>query len=275
MNKTLMVCVPMMVILTAVVSIVPVDSHAAEKLTLKVYASKIAANDLNNLCVSYEKQRPDLAITVSGGRITDHFKAMFAAPKHCLAVSSRPMTDEERKEAADKGLQLQERVIAKRPVGIVVNANVQVGLLALQQVRDIFTGNYTNWNQLGGQDEAIKLFARPDPQDGIAVWFREEVLEGRPVTENAKILTFDSELLKAVSRSPGAIGYSALKKDMPERVKFIAIKESTEDHGVAPSRQTARDGTYPLTMSLFAYWDKSPDNREIESLVKFIEGAGL
>jgi phosphate transport system substrate-binding protein len=251
------------------------QEKSAEKVAIRVYASKIVANDVNVVCKTYAGPRPALSLVVLGGQIKNYFQRMSDAPEGCLCVSSRPMTDAEKTAAAEKGLRLKERIVDKRAIGIVVNATVPTEELTLEQVVKIFTGQYTSWNQLGSLDEEITVFSRPYPEDGIAVWFREAVLKDQTVMAKAQIKDFDEALLLAVSNQKGAIGYASTRKKLPSNVRLVAIKSNEGSPAVLPTGQALNDESYPYVMRIFAYWDGKRGDREIESLVEYIKSEGM
>lgn len=125
-----------------------------------------------------------------------------------FAQSSRPLSADEKQQAQQKGLSLQEVPVALEAVAIATNPNLSIPGLTLDQLKDIYTGSITNWNQVGGPNLAIVPASRSDV-GGTVQFFQETVLNGESFTSNIKTLSNTTEALRFVGDTPGAIYFAS------------------------------------------------------------------
>lgn len=131
----------------------------------------------------------------------------------------------------------------------IVNPDVKeagVTTLTKDQLIAIFTGETTNWNEVGGPDENIVLVTRPT-SSGTRATFQKYALDGKEEASNASMETDDSGvLLQNVKDTKGAIGYVALSYLVDDPgVETVAID------GVEPTLENTYSGAYPVwTLSI-------------------------
>ena len=148
-----------------------------------------------------------------------------------LGLSSRALTDDEKSQGA------VENIIALDGVAVVVNPENTVTDLTTEQVAQIYTGEITNWSELGGADAEIAVFGRENGS-GTRSAFEEIVgVEDACVYTNEYSSTGD--VIGNVASNPNAIGYASLSA-VDETVTAVNV------NGVAPSEATVLDGTYEI-----------------------------
>ncbi len=127
--------------------------------------------------------------------------------------------------------------VAKDGIAIVINPANPVEDLTIEQIAQIFTGEITNWSEVGGEDAPIVPMGR-EAGSGTRDGF--ESITG---TEDACVYqneyTSTGEVIASVASNPNAIGYASLSS-VDETVKAITVG------GVAPSEETVLDGTYAI-----------------------------
>ena len=140
----------------------------------------------------------------------------------------------------------------------VVNRDNPVDSLTADQVRQIYTGEITNWSQVGGSDTEIVPFQR-NQGAGSQTLMEKLVMDGQPMLEAPQALVPDSmsgllEAVREYDNSPAAIGYTvyyyASDMEMAQGLKVLAID------GVTPSAGTIRSGEYPFLNPYFVAIDK-------------------
>lgn len=127
-----------------------------------------------------------------------------------FAQTARPLEPEDVAAARKQGFTLTQRPVAVDGVAVVVNPSLQVSGLTLEQLRQIYRGQITNWRQVGGPDLAITPFSQR-PEDGDTLMFPQ----GGPAASfgsNVQYAYSTTEALREVSKTPG--GYIML---LPER----------------------------------------------------------
>lgn len=124
-----------------------------------------------------------------------------------FAQSSRPVTTAEKRAAQQQGVTLQEIPVALEAVAIATHPDLPIPGLTLTQIKDIYTGKVTNWNQVGGPNLPIVPTSRGD--SGTVQFFEEVVLEGQAFAANTQELPNTTAALRFVSQTPGAIYFAS------------------------------------------------------------------
>ncbi len=124
-----------------------------------------------------------------------------------FAQSSRPLSNQERQQAQQQGITLQEIPVAMEAVAIAVHPNLPIPGLTLTQLKDIYTGSITNWNQVGGPNLPVSPISRGD--SGTVQFFQESVLQGQNFSSAIQQLGTTTAALRFVSNNPGAIYYAS------------------------------------------------------------------
>jgi phosphate transport system substrate-binding protein len=139
----------------------------------------------------------------------------------------------------------------------------------LDQIKAIYTGEISNWSDLGGANQEIVVISR-DSSSGTFETFNELALDDERVRPDALLQASNSAVATSVANTPGAIGYVGLGY-VNEKVKAIAVDESM------PSKQTVNSGDYALARPLFMYTDGEPEGavKEFLDFVMSEEGQKL
>lgn len=137
-----------------------------------------------------------------------------------FAQSSRSINDKELSRAQTRGLTLKEIPVAIDGIAIAVHPNLDISGLTLTQVREIYTGKLTNWQQLGGSDLPIVPYSRKINEGGTIEFFAENILAGADFGSNVQFVATTTQALRFVAASPGSIYYASA----PEVVSQCTVK---------------------------------------------------
>ena len=148
-----------------------------------------------------------------------------------IGLSSRALKDEE------KASGLTETILAYDGIAVIVNPENTVEDLTLEQIAAIYTGEITNWSELGGADAEIVVIGR-EAGSGTRGGF-EELLEVVDACQYRQELSSTGDVITTVAQNPGAIGYASLAS-VKDTVKALKVA------GVTPSEETVKDGTYAI-----------------------------
>lgn len=148
-----------------------------------------------------------------------------------IGLSSRALKDEEKADG------LVETVLAYDGIAIVVHPSNGVSDLSLETIAKIYTGEITNWKDVGGEDAEIVLIGR-EAGSGTRDGF-ETYTDTKDACQYRQELTSTGDVLTAVAQNPAAIGYASLAS-VKESVKALSVD------GVIPSEETVKDGTYKV-----------------------------
>jgi phosphate transport system substrate-binding protein len=210
---------------------------------------------------AYQVEHPDVRISVTGGGSGTGIAALINNTVD-LANASRQIKTEEVEEAQAKGVEPVEHIIARDAIAVIVNAENPVSELTLQQISDIYSGEITNWSEVGGEDRPIVKLSR-ETNSGTHVYFLETVLRLGD-KENKTLFSMDTLLLPSsegiiseVRQNPNAIGYDGLGY-VPDDLKMIAIAKEAGGAYVLPSIATVNDKTYAIARDLYMYTNGEP-----------------
>ena len=215
--------------------------------------------------------------------------AMLLTNQLSFAQSSRSLNSDERQAAQQQGYNLKEIPVALEGLAIAVNPNLPVDGITLTQLRDIYLGTITNWNQMGGPNLPIVPISRPT-EGGTVEFFVDTVLGGTALPGSVTVANTTTEALRLVDGTPGAIYYASAPEVVGQcTVKPIAIGRQANqfikpyvDPYVPPENcpaqrnqidsEALRSGDYPLTRRLFVIVreDGTPDQQAGEAYANLL-----
>ncbi len=224
---------------------------------------------------AYVLVKPEVRLSVTGGGTGTGIAAMLNGTVD-IANASREIKPEELKAAKDKGLTPQQFVVAGDAIAIIVHPDNPVQQLTLQQLSDIYTGKIRNWREVGGENRPIVLLSR-ESNSGTYVYFLENVVRlGKKsdlLFSPDTLLMPSSEGISAeVRQNPNAIGYDGLGYVTPDQ-KMVAVAKDGKSKHVLPSKETALDGTYPISRALYMYTPDAPSD-EVKAYLEWVRTEG-
>lgn len=198
------------------------------------------------------ESREDAADLISFNRTTQSFRNLCNG--ECDLVIAAEPKDEVFTEMAQAAFPYSMEQIATEALVFVVNENNPVSSLTSEQVRGIYTGEITNWSQVGGEDAPVAAFQR-NATAGSQVMMEKLVMEGTPMMEapSAMVPGGMGELIESVrsyDNSANAIGYTvfyyASDMQMAQGLKILQID------GITPCAETLRSEAYPFLNGYYA-----------------------
>lgn len=146
-----------------------------------------------------------------------------------IGLSSRRLKDEEKAKG------LEETILAYDGIAIIVNSQNPVNGLDLETIAKIYTGEITNWKEVGGNDRQIVLIGR-EAGSGTRDGF-ESITGTEGKCKYRQELTSTGDVITSVASNADAIGYASLAS-VKNTVKAVTVG------GVVPSEETVKNGTY-------------------------------
>ena len=148
-----------------------------------------------------------------------------------IGLSSRALKDDE------KASGLKETVLALDGIAVIVNPANPVSDLDVETLAKIYTGEITNWKEVGGNDAEIVLIGR-EAGSGTRDGF-ESITDTKDSCKYRQELTSTGDVITTVSTNPDAIGYASLAA-LKDNVKALTVG------GIAPTEDTVKDGSYVI-----------------------------
>ena len=158
-----------------------------------------------------------------------------------IGLSSRALKDEEKND-------VDGTVIALDGIAIIVNKASKVEDLTVDKLKQMFTGEITNWADVGGDDGEIVLIGR-EAGSGTRDGF-ESIVDVKDSCKYAQELTATGAVISAVEANPLAIGYASLSA-VGDTVKMVTVG------GVECSEETVKDGSYEIQRPFVFVTNKS------------------
>ena len=158
-----------------------------------------------------------------------------------IGLSSRALKDDEKAD-------VDGTTIALDGIAIIVNNASKVEDLTVDQLKQMFTGEITNWSEVGGDDGEIVLVGR-EAGSGTRDGF-ESIVDVKDSCKYAQELTATGAVISAVEANPLAIGYASLSA-VGDTVKMVTVG------GVECSEETVKDGSYEVQRPFVFVTNKS------------------
>ena len=242
------------------------DSLQSTNDNAEAYIENKGSDTLVNLALAwaerYQELNTDVQISVTGGGSGTGFAALVNGTID-IANASREIKAEEIEQAEASGFTPVEFVVANDAIAVIVHPDNPVSELTLDQVSRIYKGEFDNWQEVGGEDRPIVRLSR-ETNSGTHVYFLETVIR-LGSDEDSSIFSADTLLLPSsegiiaeVSDNPNAIGYDGLGY-ITEDVKKVALAAEAGGEYILPSVETVKNGTYPVSRSLYMYTHGEPE----------------
>ena len=245
---------------TAVVSVpAPVQGVTAELSGQLTIAGSTTVLPINQECARLLKEKyPALRISVAGGGSGHGIKSVGAGEID-IGAASRDVKPAEMEKYPD----LKPVAIGKDSVAIVVHPSNKVSELTLEQASKIFAGEITNWKEVGGADEAIRVITREEGS-GTREVFEKHVMKPfeRELTGKASVKPSNGDVRATVSGDKNSIGYLSLGYLDPS-VKAVKID------GVEATVENVLAGKYPIVRTLYLITKGEPDELE-KAFIDFV-----
>ncbi len=216
---------------------------------LKIKGSDTELNLVQSLAEKFMNKNQGVSISVIGGGSGTGIAALINGQVD-VANSSRPIKDEEIQRAEANGIQPTEFIVANDAIAVIVNPDNPVSDISIEDLSKVFKGEITNWNQIGGPDQAISLYGRQS-NSGTYVFFQEHVVKG-DYSPQMKAMNGNSQIVEGVKHDAAGIGYVGLGyvrkgQSYNSEVKVLKV------NGLLPHQEG-----YPVFRSLYQYINGKP-----------------
>ena len=181
--------------------------------------------------------------------------------KSDLIITQRRISEEEKEYADEQGVTLLEKPIAVDALAFIVNQSNPVNNLSIEQIQGIYTGDITNWNEVGGEDAMITAALQPSDIE-IGELFNSMVMDGQPAsslletTTNSGMRPLGSSMIPEyyfIKENQTGLTYTSFyycdflfSPIAPRPSKVIGV------NNVAATRENILNGTYPYVTNVYA-----------------------
>src|SRR5215208_952275 len=225
----------------------------------------------------FNAENPDVKVTVGTSGTGGGFEK-FCAGETDISDASRPIEEDETKACQAQGVNYQEIQVANDALTVVANPDNPVECLTTEQLKSVWEAKSTlkNWSDIQGLqpsfDADLALYS-PGTDSGTFDFFTDKINgeEGSQRTADVNdIGEDDNATVTGVSGADGGMGYFGFSYYQENQDKVKALQIDSGDGCVAPSAETAQDGSYYLSRPLFVYPSASAlDNETVDAFLQF------
>jgi len=229
----------------------------------------------------FSKQNPQFLPDVRGGGSKLGIEALEADITD-IALVSRNLKPEE-KVLLNAKKNLEEVVIAYDGAAIVVHPANPLTQIDLETASKIFSGQISNWKEVGGDDLPIKVIIR-NKFSGTGLFFKEHVVQKKDLGEelfnpnneyspNSIIVDDNTELINRVSGDMSSISYIGMGfvKNNKEKLKALEYAKRSNDEYIEPNIQNMINRKYRLARGLYLVY-KNQNKKSVDEFVSFATG---
>lgn len=207
------------------------------------------------LAQAYMKEHPNVKINVQGGGSGVGIKNVAQGVIN-IGTSSKSLSTNE-------SVGLKQYTIGHDGIVIAVNRNNTVTNLNYSQLKDIFSGNITNWNAVGGSSATIDVITREEGS-GTRTSFEDLVMNKTKIKSSAIVQSSTEAVKQSIVGDPNALGFISLA-NLDSSVKAVKV------NGISPSEATVADGSYQLQRP-FIFLTKGEPTGTVKDFVEWVMG---
>lgn len=245
---------------------------AANKKFIQIKGSDTMVNLGQAWAEAFNAKYPDVNVAVTGGGSGTGIAALINGTCD-ICETSRSIEPKEMKLAQAKGIVPNQEIVGLDGIAVVVSPGNPVKGLTMEQLRDIFMGNISNWNQLGGQNRLVVILSR-EVNSGTHIFFKEHVLrkgvaKGPEEFSPAALLMPSSQAIAdEVAQNENAIGYYGMGYISPSQ-KVIAVAKDSNSAFVEPAVENVKSNAYPISRPLYLYTNGVPEGA-VKDFIDFV-----
>jgi phosphate transport system substrate-binding protein len=225
-------------------AVAAVASAQAQKLVIKG-SDTLGAKLVPMLAEEYKARNAGVTFEIAAEGSTTGISAIIDGTAQ-IGMSSRRAKATEMSAGQAKGVTLKPTIVAYDGIGVIVNGGNSVGTLTKRQVEQIFTGEITDWSQVGGAPGKISVYTR-NTSSGTYSDFKELAMKKRDYAASSQKMAGNEQIAAEVAKNPNGIGYVGLAYLSDPGIKTVAIE------GAIPTEASVIAKSYPYARPTFYY----------------------
>ncbi|OYT64091.1 phosphate-binding protein [Methanosarcinales archaeon ex4572_44] len=235
-----------------------VDSESMKNVKLQIAGSTTVLPIAEECARIFMEKHPGSRVDVAGGGSSHGIKSVADGTVD-IGDASRDIKDSEREAYPE----LVPHAVAKDGVAPVVHPSNRINALTMEELQQIYTGEITNWKDLGGSDAEIVVVSREEGS-GTRDCFESKVTKpiGEEITQHAIIQDSNGKVRATVAGNEHSIGFLSLGY-VNHEVKALTL------NGVEPTVETVLSGEYAISRTLWMITKGEPDHAE-EAFLDFV-----
>ena len=235
---------------------------SAQKLVIKG-SDTLGAKLMPLLAEAYKRAGHDVKFEIAAEGSTTGLAALLNGAAD-IGMSSRPAKTTEISEGLTKKVELKPAIVAYDAIALIVNTANPLKDLTRSNVEAIFTGEVTDWEDVGEKLGEISVYTRNTSSGTYQDW-KDLAMNKRDYAQNSQKLAGNEQIVSEVSKNPMGVGYVGLAYAKAKGVKILSVD------GIFPSAETVKAKTYPYVRPLFFYTNGDPKG-ETKKFIDFVLG---
>lgn len=219
----------------------PASTPTSDAVTLRLYATTATFPLLDSLATHYAEGHTHLSFDIAAGSFQAMFERLKNGEQAYLLTNHLPPDSEP----------ILAWPIGQDGIAVIVHPDNSLTELSTDQLRSIYLGHISNWQDVGGADESIIVFSREDGS-GTRAEFERLVMGERLTRQSAQVAPSSKAMISSVAAEPGAIGYVSMSY-LDDSIHALAID------GTLPTPDTVYDNLYPLRSTLYVIGTVEPE----------------
>ena len=242
------------VVIIGIVAVMAFNTGGQQSEKIDIVGSTSVQPVAEKLVEVYTQSNPDANINVQGGGSSVGIKSAQDGSAD-IGTSSKDLKDDEKGD-------LKVYELGRDGIVIAVHKDNKVSDLSTDQLRQIFAGEVTNWNQVGGADGKINLITREEGSGTLDAFNSIVMGKDTEIKGDAVVQSSTEAVKQSVSQDPNAIGFVSFAH-MSDDVKAVSV------NGITPSVETLADGTYELQRP-FLFLVKGEPTGEVKKFLDWV-----
>lgn len=224
--------------------------------TVVITGSTSVEKILNDMIDEFQAMNPDVTINYTGTGSSAGIADTLAGSND-LGASSREVKEEEKTDT------MKEVVFAHDGIAVITNPANPVTDISVENLAKIYSGEVTNWNQVGGKDAPIVLVSR-EGASGTRSAFEEliKLEDAGGLTEDATVVEGNGNVQTTVAGNENAIGYVSFSF-IDDTVKALTVG------GIEATADNAKAGSYPLSRPFLFVYNENNYTPQTQAFVEF------
>ena len=253
------------------------SNNSIPKESVVIKGSDTEVQLVSNLVEVFLQSHMNADVSVTGGGSGTGIAALLNGEID-IANSSRAMSEEELAQAKNAGLDVQEFILARDGLSVIVHPDNLVTALTVDEVGKIYKGEITDWKEVHGKPGPIVMYGRQSTS-GTYVFFRDTVVKD-DYAPSMLNMEGNAAIADAIARDTQGIGYIGVgyAKDETGKVRdgisIMLIKKDSSSEGVSPlDKEKVLSGAYPIVRPIYQYLKELPaPGSAVDTLLRFEAG---
>ncbi|MFN0050265.1 MAG: PstS family phosphate ABC transporter substrate-binding protein [Cytophagales bacterium] len=239
-----------------------------ESRTIVIKGSETMQPLISALADKYnENQAKGIIFKIEGGGSQSGLDALFN-DKTDIAMSSKSVLNEDQDTLMARSKSIKKLDIAIDEILIVVNSNNSVRKLTSNQLREIYNGEITSWDQVGGTGASIMPLSRKKGSGSLS-FFLEKIMSNQSFTGSVMMMDNVKDILAKVENEPNAIAFVG-GGHFSKQIKVLDISTDGVEY-FYPSERNVRARYYPYVIPLSLYYVEDAENEYLNKFLKFVQ----